>query len=389
MSTSGKEVAKQLHHSLFCWEYRQHYMAHLRKLFHYLQLKQEERVGAIERVIKRQVTGQKSSTLLHLEHEPILLQELYLELKKVLEVVDSHVKLKGDEQQRDCLLSKDIARLDLRYVDRAQLSLQTEYNPFDDCLLTIQLDHLWRVKFCIQVNTTLADLTQILRVVAPHSIFFYSPNTSFIRHLNVSYSQELLVGAEKIHTVYFNSSLESERVVKVVKEEDEAFWGIAQERKKLGEYKESPEVRIKELVIDDDIQKKARTLALAAATQAKNSRNEQSSINSMDGFRVERTVLVDKREFKSLLPSYLFHHGFKVIPVFLENADYILSNDVGIEKKSVHTRDLHESLKSGRLGEQMKRLCSKFAHPYLLIECPDLSYFKREEFSNSYNKISG
>jgi ERCC4-type nuclease len=65
---------------------------------------------------------------------------------------------------------------------------------------------------------------------------------------------------------------------------------------------------------------------------------------------VERTVLVDKREFKSLLPSYLFHHGFKVVPVFLENADYILSNNIAVEKKSVHTRDLHESLRSGRLN---------------------------------------
>lgn len=100
-------------------------------------------------------------------------------------------------------------------------------------------------------------------------------------------------------------------------------------------------------------------------------------------------MIVDKREFKSLLPSYLYHSGFKVVPVFLEIADYILSNDIAIEKKSVHTRDLHESLRSGRLADQMKRMCAKFAKPYLLIECPDPSYFRKEEFSYSTNKVTG
>ena len=78
---------------------------------------------------------------------------------------------------------------------------------------------------------------------------------------------------------------------------------------------------------------------------------------------------MDTREFKSSLPSYLYHFGFEVIPVFLKTSDYVLSDDTAVEKKSVHTRDLHNSLKSFRLDEQLKRMCSKFKHPYLLIEC--------------------
>ena len=42
-----------------------------------------------------------------------------------------------------------------------------------------------------------------------------------------------------------------------------------------------------------------------------------------------------------MLPSYLYHYGFTIIPVFLDSADYIISNEVAIEKKSVQTRDLH------------------------------------------------
>ncbi len=31
----------------------------------------------------------------------------------------------------------------------------------------------------------------------------------------------------------------------------------------------------------------------------------------------KRIVLVDSREFKSQLPSYLYHYGFTVVPIFL------------------------------------------------------------------------
>ena len=32
-------------------------------------------------------------------------------------------------------------------------------------------------------------------------------------------------------------------------------------------------------------------------------------------------ILVDKREFKSLLPSVLYHKGFKIVPIQLERGD--------------------------------------------------------------------
>lgn len=110
----------------------------------------------------------------------------------------------------------------------------SDYSHLDDCILTIPAQIKCKVRFCIQENSLISELTQNLRVLAPHQIFFYVPNTSFIRHLNIAYSQEILVGTERIHTIYFNNSIESEKVVKKVKEEDECFWSIGQERKKLG-----------------------------------------------------------------------------------------------------------------------------------------------------------
>lgn len=45
--------------------------------------------------------------------------------------------------------------------------------------------------------------------------------------------------------LYFANSIENDRVVKVVQQEDEAFWEIGKNRNKLAEYKENAEVRIK------------------------------------------------------------------------------------------------------------------------------------------------
>jgi ERCC4-type nuclease len=56
-------------------------------------------------------------------------------------------------------------------------------------------------------------------------------------------------------------------------------------------------------------------------------------------------VIVDKREFKSSLPAKLFFSGFKVVPLFLEIGDYVLTPNTAIERKCVSTGDLLSSVK--------------------------------------------
>lgn len=53
----------------------------------------------------------------------------------------------------------------------------------------------------------------------------------------------------------------------------------------------------------------------------------------------------------------------------MKSADYIISEDAAIEKKSIHTRDLQGSIKDNRLEAQLKGMSANFRHPYLLIEC--------------------
>jgi DNA excision repair protein ERCC-4 len=79
-------------------------------------------------------------------------------------------------------------------------------------------------------------------------------------------------------------------------------------------------------------------------------------------------VIVDKREFNSSLPAKLYHEGFWVIPILLEKGDYILSNEICVERKSVETGDLLESLLSGRLEKQLLKMVATFKKCILLIE---------------------
>lgn len=41
--------------------------------------------------------------------------------------------------------------------------------------------------------------------------------------------------------------------------------------------------------------------------------------------------------------------GFWLVPIVLDVGDYILNNEICVERKSVATGDLFDSLKSGRL----------------------------------------
>lgn len=58
--------------------------------------------------------------------------------------------------------------------------------------------------------------------------------------------------------------------------------------------------------------------------------------------------------------------GIEIIPVTLVIADYILTPDIAVERKSVP--DLIQSFKSGRLHQQAENLCRYYDVPILLIE---------------------
>jgi DNA excision repair protein ERCC-4 len=86
-----------------------------------------------------------------------------------------------------------------------------------------------------------------------------------------------------------------------------------------------------------------------------------------------RSVIVDEREFRSSLPLALVSAGFRVIPAVLIVGDYVLSDDIVVERKAYS--DLIGSLRSGRLLQQIQRMLQHYAQAILLIEFSDIEQF--------------
>lgn len=81
-------------------------------------------------------------------------------------------------------------------------------------------------------------------------------------------------------------------------------------------------------------------------------------------------VLVDTRELRSSLPMLLYQSSLTIVSLTLEVGDFILSKNIGIERKSVP--DLYGSFGSGRLFNQAEALCRHYKYPCLLIELDPL-----------------
>ena len=77
-------------------------------------------------------------------------------------------------------------------------------------------------------------------------------------------------------------------------------------------------------------------------------------------------VYIDHREGRSTLPAYLQGLGFETVFTQLPCGDLRLSERVLIERKT--TRDLLESIKSGRLLHQCRSLKASARRPLLLVE---------------------
>jgi len=77
-------------------------------------------------------------------------------------------------------------------------------------------------------------------------------------------------------------------------------------------------------------------------------------------------VVVDERERLSGIPELLRHFGLQVEYRMLDVGDYIVSSECAVERK--HERDFVKSLYSGRLFDQIHRLCEVYSCPVLVVE---------------------
>lgn len=80
------------------------------------------------------------------------------------------------------------------------------------------------------------------------------------------------------------------------------------------------------------------------------------------------TVLVDSREYSSAIEviKWLKRFGCIIVPKPLEVGDYVLSGDVGVERK--RAMDFLNSIIDGRLFEQVSQLRNTYNYVMVIIE---------------------
>mmetsp|Transcript_10571 Transcript_10571/g.17665 ORF Transcript_10571/g.17665 Transcript_10571/m.17665 type:complete len:1008 (+) Transcript_10571:72-3095(+) len=104
---------------------------------------------------------------------------------------------------------------------------------------------------------------------------------------------------------------------------------------------------------------------LPAAAELSSTRRGGGSRGTLDAL-LKRKIVVDQREFRSVLPFMLHLRSLTIDPVTIPVGDYILSRDICVERKAIP--DLIQSFASGRLHQQAQNMCKHYSNPSLLIE---------------------
>lgn len=226
-------------------------------------------------------------------------------------------------------------------------------------------------------------LKRMLSTIRPKCVILYEPEMSCIRQVEL---YQALYGDQigspvNVYYFVFDGSAEEQRYLRNLQLEKESFEKLIEEKSKLAK------------VMDGDGTAGLHP-DLIRGSQSFLHPEEKSSFGSssrMGGGALVassegRQVLVDMREFRSLLPSCVHKMDIELEPVTLEIGDYVLSPDTCLERKSIS--DLIGSLNSGRLYSQAQVMTRYYKRPLLLIEFDEPKSFNFKVRNIVYFKLN-
>ncbi len=168
----------------------------------------------------------------------------------------------------------------------------------------------------------------------------------------------------RLYILSYGDILEEEKFSNGVAREKEGFKGLIQERATMALHVNQEGRRKEDLfmsqALDGSLCPAINDTGKFVETSNRDSRLELVQ-RSVPG-----KIIVDTRELRSTLPMLLHEAKVNIVPLTIEVGDFILSNRIGVERKSVP--DLHSSFGSGRLFNQAEALCQHYRYPCLLIE---------------------
>lgn len=195
-----------------------------------------------------------------------------------------------------------------------------------------------------------------LESIAPRHIVMFTPNPQFIRTIELH--QALHPHAlSKVYFAVYDNSLEEQRYLTTIRRERQSFERLIRQQSSLA------------ITIDD---------APVSLMPARSLRSALSTDTPQ--------IIVDVREFRAPLPSLLYESGIKVIPRTLNIGDYIIHNGLCVERKSL--ADLQQSLRSGRLFNQVSNMIRYYPTVVLLIEFEQNSSFSLQPIGSSAPEVA-
>ena len=208
---------------------------------------------------------------------------------------------------------------------------------------------------------------QLLEEVRPRYIIMYSPQKDFIHRVEV-YRSSHAARPVRVYLMAYEQSVEESTHYSGIRKERDAFTRLIRERGSM-----------------------AMTLTDSGNLDPQETFLRTVNTRIAGGGRLAATaapptVVVDVREFRSALPSLLHGRSMIVVPCQLTVGDYVLSDTICVERKSV--RDLISSFKNGRLFNQAETMLQHYQHPFLLIEFDQGKSFTLDPFADLTSAIT-
>lgn len=212
---------------------------------------------------------------------------------------------------------------------------------------------------------------RLLEEYAPAFVVLYHADLALVRQVEV-YKAARPGRPVRLYVLAYDDAAEEERFRLAAEYEKAAFRTLIRERATMTLHanQEGREVEVdftqSLLSGDSAVGTSRRGLGADRDSRLVGPRPRVSNLCAEPELQKDKNVLVDTRELRSALPMLLHQTGITIVPLTLEVGDFVLSRDIGIERKSVP--DLHGSFGSGRLFNQADALTRHYKHACLLIE---------------------
>ncbi|KJE97093.1 DNA repair helicase RAD25 [Capsaspora owczarzaki ATCC 30864] len=226
------------------------------------------------------------------------------------------------------------------------------------------------------------SLFQVLKAVDPIFVVLFDPEPWVVRQLEVFKCTRPAIPL-RIYMLVYKTSVEEQRYLTSIRKEKDAFLALIYEKSMMAvpvDQDGRRDFSEQTSAMDADLQQAnfGRSQGQASSTHLMFPSNPSLSMAAANASSAassrRRLVIVDMREFRSTLPSMLHARGFDVEPVTLDIGDYVISQTMCVERKSIP--DLIGSFQSGRLYAQVENMTKYYEQPILLIEFDENKAFQ-------------